>query len=153
MINSRRLDDLDPLVRPICDRHIQLCTAAGIELLITSTYRDIESQNALYTLGRTLPGSRVTNAQGGQSWHNFRCAWDVVPLIHGKCVWTAYQTQSNILTPLWQSVVDLGKQAGAEAGADWTGKLVDVAHFQVTSRMKLTKARRRFDETGSIFRA
>jgi len=39
-------------------------------------------------------------------------AWDVVPLVGGKCVWD----EKN---PLWKDVIGFGKQAGAQAGADW----------------------------------
>lgn len=40
--------------------------------------RTIDEQNALYSQGRTAPGKRVTNAKGGQSWHNFGLAVDLV---------------------------------------------------------------------------
>ena len=65
----------------------------------------------------------MTNAKPGHSWHNFKVAWDVVPAIAGKPVW-------DKKSPLWQEVIALGKQAGAEAGADWI-KFRDMPHFQI----------------------
>ena len=87
MISSRSLDDLIPQARVRVDKLIEICKAAGIDLLVTSTYRDNESQDALYAQGRTQPGKIVTKAKAGQSFHNYRCAVDVVPLINGKPVW------------------------------------------------------------------
>ncbi len=151
MINSRSLADLDPLVREICNRHLAACTAAGIELLVTSTYRDFESQTALYAIGRTIEVKRrkVTHAKAGESWHNFRAAYDVVPLINGKPVW-------NASDPLWNEVVVLGKAAGAEAGADWPLAKRDLPHFQcrpTINGLHITtdEALARFKAHGTVF--
>ena len=123
MIDSRKLEDLSPEAALVCKRHIDGCAAAGIDLIITSTHRDIEKQDQLYLVGR-LPGDlrkKVTNAKGGESWHQFKCAWDVVPVIGGKCVWDDEH--------LWKRVVDIGVAIGAEAGALWK-TFPDRPHFQ-----------------------
>lgn len=39
---------------------------------ITCTYRSNDEQDALYAVGRTKPGKPVTNAQAGQSPHNYQ---------------------------------------------------------------------------------
>lgn len=150
MINSRSLADLDPAVRIVCNEHLSLCHAAGIELIVTSTYRDYAAQEYLYSIGRTIEKERrkVTNAKAGKSWHNYRVAYDVVPIVSGKPVW-------NARDPIWQEVVKLGKQAGAEAGADWK-TFPDLPHFQKTPTMNgapitLAEARTRFDSEGTIF--
>lgn len=144
MINSREISDLDPLVQPVCRRHIALCDAAGIELLITSTYRDYASQDDLYSIGRTKDVGRkpVTNARAGKSWHNFKTAYDVVPLVGGKAQWNS---------PLWKEIIALGKRAGAEAGAEWK-TFPDKPHFQYKpAGMTLTQARTAFDAQGTVF--
>ena len=87
MINSRDINDLLPEVKTKVEHFVALCEDNGIDLLITSTYRDHESQDALYAQGRTTKGFIVTNAKGGDSYHNYRCAIDVVPLINGKPEW------------------------------------------------------------------
>ena len=123
MISSRSLDDLIPQARVRVDKLIEVCKAAGIDLLVTSTYRDNESQDALYAQGRTQPGKIVTKAKAGQSFHNYRCAVDVVPLINGKPVWDD--------TMLWSQIGGLGKQVGLEWAGDWQ-TFKEYPHFQYT---------------------
>lgn len=131
MINSRNLGELHPPVRERVQRFIDACRDEGIDLLITSTYRDHESQNALYAQGRTKPGKIVTNAKGGQSFHNHRCAVDVVPLINGKPNW-------NTKDPVWPKIGALGKAAGLEWAGDWV-KFKEMAHFQYTGGLTLAQ--------------
>ena len=152
MVNSRSLADLDPQARTVCNAHLDLCRAAGIELLVTSTWRDYEAQDGLYAIGRTVQKERrvVTNAKAGHSWHNFKCAWDVVPVVSGKPVW-------DDKDPVWRRVIQLGKEAGAEAGAEWTS-FPDLPHFQVrpldvSTRITIEEAKVRYDLAGTIFRA
>jgi len=66
MINSRSLDDLLPKVKTLAESFIAECANQKIDVLITSTYRDIESQNALYDQGRTTKGKIVTMKSGGK---------------------------------------------------------------------------------------
>ena len=87
MINSRDVHDLLPRVQAKCTAFIAACKAEGVDVLITSTYRDNESQNALYAQGRTAPGKIITNAAAGKSFHNYRVAFDFVPLVNGKAIW------------------------------------------------------------------
>lgn len=53
MINSRKIEDLTPAVAEKCRAFVAECAAQGIDVLITSTYRDFESQAALFAKGRT----------------------------------------------------------------------------------------------------
>jgi peptidoglycan L-alanyl-D-glutamate endopeptidase CwlK len=110
---------------------IKDCNAAGIDLLVTSTYRDNASQEALYAQGRTKPGKIVTNARAGQSFHNYRCAFDVVPLRHGKPVWDSKD-------PVWQIIGQIGKQCGLEWAGDWK-RFKEFPHFQYTGGLTLAK--------------
>ena len=123
MINSRSLDELIPQAHVRADKLIELCKAAGIDLLVTSTYRDNELQDALYAQGRTKPGKIVTKAKGGQSFHNYRCAFDVMPIVNGKPVWED--------SDLWQQIGRLGKQIGLEWAGDWV-TFKEYPHFQYT---------------------
>ena len=52
-----------------------------VRLRITHTYRSIQEQNELYAIGRTIKGNKVTNAKGGQSYHNYGLAFDIVILL------------------------------------------------------------------------
>ena len=131
MINSRKLEDLLPQVRSRVEAFLKAADEAGIDLLVTSTYRDNASQDALYAQGRTAPGKVVTNAKAGQSFHNHRCAVDVVPLRNGKPVW-------DTKDPVWQTVGRLGKAAGLEWAGDWK-RFKEFPHFQYTGGLTLAQ--------------
>lgn len=131
MINSRSLDDLLPAVKERVERFIASAKAVGIDLLVTSTYRDNESQNALYAQGRTTAGRIVTNAKAGQSFHNYRCAVDVVPIVNGKPRWDAKDE-------VWQTIGKLGKAEGLEWAGDWK-RFKEYPHFQYTGGLNLAQ--------------
>ena len=95
MISSRKLEDLNPKVRTLAEQFIKACDKAGIDVLIYCTYRDNEMQNYLYSQGRTVKGKIVTNAKAGDSWHNWRCACDFVPMIGGKPQWSNTKLYKN----------------------------------------------------------
>ena len=48
----------------------------------THTLRTFAEQDALYAQGRTKAGSIVTKARGGQSYHNYGLAIDIVLLVN-----------------------------------------------------------------------
>lgn len=127
MINSRKIEDLHPHVASLCRKFIEQCKEAGVEVLVTSTYRDHESQNALYAQGRTAPGKIVTKAKGGQSFHNWKVAFDVVPLVNGKAIWND--------EGLWRKIGQIGQEVGLEWGGNW--KFQDKPHFQYTGGLTL----------------
>ena len=131
MINSRDINELLPEVKNRVEHFIALCEDNHIDLLITSTYRDFESQDALYAQGRTTKGFIVTNAKAGESYHNYRCAVDVVPLVGGKPLW-------DTNNPIWESVAMLGKQAGLEWAGDWKS-FKEMAHFQYTGGLTIAQ--------------
>ena len=132
MINSRKIDDLHPYVAKLCRAFVAACKKDGIDILITSTWRDNESQNALYAQGRTKPGKKVTNAKAGQSFHNYKLAFDFVPIVNGKAQWNDLATF---------------KRAGAigeRLGLDWAGRWVsfkELAHLQWSGGLSLAQLR------------
>lgn len=125
---SRDIADLLPPVKTRAEALLKTAKDAGIDLIITSTYRSNEEQAALYAQGRTKPGLVVTNARPGESWHNWRCAFDVVPIRNGKAVWNTTGPDGD----LWRKVGELGESVGLEWAGRWTGKLREMAHFQYT---------------------
>lgn len=127
-MSSRSIEDLDDSTRRMAVVHKQLCAAEGVELLIYCTKRSNVEQDALYAIGRTVPGKIVTNARAGQSAHNpdaegYAHAYDCCPMIAGKPMWDARH-------PAWATVIKCGEEAGLVASARWTGKLRETAHFQ-----------------------
>lgn len=128
MLNSRKIEDLHPKVAAMCREFIIKCDEQGIDILITSTYRDIESQNELYAQGRSKPGKIVTKAKGGQSFHNWRVAFDFVPLLNGKPAWND--------TALFTRCGEIGESVGLEWAGRWV-RFKELAHFQYTNGLKL----------------
>lgn len=128
MINSRKLEDLNPKVRVLCEKFIEKCKSQNIDILITSTYRDGASQDALYAQGRTTAGKIVTNARAGQSYHNWRVAFDFVPLVHGKAQW------SDVAT--FTKCGEIAESVGLEWAGRWK-KFKELAHCQYTGGLKL----------------
>jgi peptidoglycan L-alanyl-D-glutamate endopeptidase CwlK len=129
MINSRSLDDLNPKVKTLCEQFIASCDAVGIDVIITSTYRDLESQAALYAQGRTTKGNIVTNAKAGQSFHNYRVAFDFVPVVGGKCIWNDIG--------LFTKCGRIGESLGLEWAGSWAGKFKEYAHCQFSGGLTL----------------
>lgn len=136
MINSRKITDLHPRVAQMATQFITECEKRGIDLLVTSTYRDAESQDTLYAQGRTTPGKIVTKAKAGQSWHNWRVAFDVVPLRAGKPVWGT----SGLDGKLWETVGTIGESCGLEWAGRWK-TFKEYAHFQYTGGLTLADFR------------
>lgn len=130
MISSRSLDDLHPKVKTLAEQFKASCLHIGYDVLIYCTYRDIEAQNVLYAQGRTTKGHIVTNARGGQSFHNWRVAFDFVPMVHGKPAWgdsVAYAKCGSVAEAL-----------GLEWAGRWSGKLRETAHCQFTGGLTLS---------------
>lgn len=125
MITSRSLNDLLPPVKERAERLIAQCKEAGIDLLVTCTYRDFEAQTRLYAQGRGLPGQIVTWARAGDSWHNWQRAFDVVPIRNGKPVWSTRGEDGKV----WAKVGAIGTSLGLEWGGSWE-RHPDYPHFQ-----------------------
>ena len=88
-----------------------------IKVLFTWGYRSIEQQNALYAIGRTKPGSIVTKARGGYSWHNYGLAADYAFVINGKVTWDGP----------WKTFGKIARQCGRSGAGTgearlWTGR-------------------------------
>jgi peptidoglycan L-alanyl-D-glutamate endopeptidase CwlK len=130
MISSRNIDDLDPRVAKKCFDFISACDEHCIDVIITSTYRDKESQDALYAQGRTAPGHIVTNARGGYSFHNYRLAFDFCPIVNGKPQWNDIE--------LFKKCGELGKLLGLDYAGDWVS-FREYAHLQFTNGLSLTE--------------
>src|ERR1043166_2374893 len=95
-IHKRALDILVPFT--------ELLQSAKFEndsiLVPLSGYRDPEEQAALYRVGRTLPGSIITNSVPLQSYHNYGLAVDYA-LWNGKYGLGFCSPPQPELSPAW----------------------------------------------------
>lgn len=140
MISSRDLNDLHPKVKQLAEKFIDECHKQNIDILITSTYRDNESQNALYAIGRTIKGANprllkpkgniVTNAKAGQSFHNYKLAFDFVPIVNGKPDWNNLKT--------FEKCGKIAESIGLEWAGRWKG-FKELAHCQYTEGLTLAE--------------
>lgn len=130
-ISLARLNLLHPLIREDAIKAYQEAveqTPVGVHPFITQTVRSFQESDYMYQQGRTRPGSIISYAKGGQSYHNYGLALDFVNLIGGKMVWPKRPEQDEN----WMTVVNIFKKYGFEAGIDWKGKKRDAPHFQKT---------------------
>jgi peptidoglycan L-alanyl-D-glutamate endopeptidase CwlK len=128
---SRSLDDLEPGTRARAERFLAACADAGLDILIYCTHRSHAEQDALYSKGRSQPGPIVTNARGGQSWHNWRRAFDFVPMIGGKPQWNDRE--------LYRRAGIIAEQCDLEWAGRWNGTLRETAHCQYRGGVTLAQ--------------
>lgn len=119
--SERNIATLLPQVQPIARALVQKAHLCGISIKVIDGLRTYEEQNELYAQGRTKPGEIVTNAQGGQSNHNFGIAFDI-----GVFDGSKYLKES----PKYKAVGALGIDLGLEWGGNWK-TIVDEPHFQL----------------------
>lgn len=136
VLNEQRLAKVHPAVATRARAMVELLAQSGIEILITQGLRTWEEQDALYAKGRSIPpiGQKfiVTKAKGGQSFHNFGLAVDIVVLDSiGKADWDTSH-------PGWKAAAKAGKSLGLEWGGDWKS-FKDLPHFQYTAGFNLQK--------------
>lgn len=107
--------------------------------------RTFKEQDELYAQGRTKlfdsKGNRlgkVTNAKGGQSYHNFGLAVDIVLLVDKdkngtfeSASWEDAIDFDNDSKPDWMEVVDIFKKYGWRWGGEFKS-LKDKPHFEKT---------------------
>lgn len=130
---SRSLSDLEPVVQTKAQKFLDLCKETGLDILIYCTYRSGGEQDELYEQGRTTPGEIVTNARAGESLHNWRLAFDFVPLVAGKPAWKN--------KALYLKAGLIAESVGLEWAGRWTGKLRETAHCQFTNGLTLAQLR------------
>lgn len=125
------INKLHPEIRQLAINFLASAKLAGIDLRITFGIRTFDEQEKLYNQqhdGVDNDGDgvvdnateHVTNAQPGQSFHNYGLAIDVIPFVEGKPDWK---------TKLWPKISELGKAQGFSWGGDWKS-FKDLPHFE-----------------------
>lgn len=123
--------ELHPIVKERSDQLVQQAAKIGIVVLITDGFRSIEEQNTIYEQGRTAEGNIVTNAKGGESYHNYGLAIDfALKTPSGDVIWDHQYDRNQNGKSDWSEVVKIAKSLGFEWGGDWKG-FKDYPHFQM----------------------
>lgn len=117
----------------------------GVSIRFAQVYRTFEQQEALYAKGRTAPGNKVTNARGGQSYHNYGLAVDIVLLLPGRKVsWDRTLDLDGDGMSDWSEVVHVFKSYGWSWGGDWRS-FKDYPHFEKSFGLKVHELKKRYE--------
>jgi peptidoglycan L-alanyl-D-glutamate endopeptidase CwlK len=153
-LTLQRIELLHPSVRQEAKEiYEEICERLNGRVLcrFAFTLRTFAEQDELYAQGRTKAGAIVTKAKGGQSWHNYGLAIDIV-MLHDKDDNGTNETASwgNKIdfdgdgVADWLEVVYVFKLFGWEWGGDWVN-FKDTPHFQKTFGLTIAEAKKRFE--------
>lgn len=122
-LTSRDISSLNLKVAAMAKKFLDLTREYNLDIRITDAFRSWSEQDELYAQGRWEPGNIVTNARGGESYHNWGLAFDAAPVENGVIT---YDDEEK-----FKLMGRLGQQAGLEWGGTFK-KIRDYPHFQYT---------------------
>lgn len=151
-MSDRDLSHLTPALAELCQKHLDACKAAGLDVFVTFTRRTLEEQMALFAQGRheldlvnefrktagMLPITAAENAHcvtwTMSSKHlpgpdGLARAYDVAIRDGAGVEWNAKADGNHNGYPDYLEVANLGKALGLECGYFWHQQ--DAAHFQI----------------------
>jgi peptidoglycan LD-endopeptidase CwlK len=135
-------DGLHPTVALKRDELVGLAGDQGIHVVITADFRSFEEQDRLYEQGRSTEGNIVTNAKGGESYHNYGLAIDFALMtIDGQVVWDMEYDGNGNGQADWMEVVAIAKDLGFSWGGDWRS-FKDYPHFEMNFGLSISELKR-----------
>lgn len=130
---ERAISELTTVAQTAVKLLFQECSKLGIKIFVTETYRSQARQDYLYSLGRTVKGSKVTWTKNSR--HTSRLAWDV-----GASVTDSNKDIYNT------SVIKKAGEVAMKLGITWGGQpswvkagATDYPHFEVPTTWKIPK--------------
>ncbi|MFS0872691.1 M15 family metallopeptidase [Paenibacillus xylanilyticus] len=133
---------LHPVVAESEELLVRKAARRGIEVVITHGYRSIEEQDELFNQGRSNAGNIVTNARGGESYHNYGLAIDfALRTPDGDVVWDMERDDNGNGQADWIEVVDMAKELGFTWGGDWAN-FPDYPHLQMDFGLSINELKR-----------
>lgn len=136
MIISRDKTLLFPLFAAQLREFDTRLAAAGLPFYCFMALRTFQDQDDLYAQGRTGPGQIVTNAKGGDSFHNYGLGADYV--LDGQLHKPGIQWSWDIKADLnadgrndWMQMGEIAETCGLEWGGRWK-RFPDLPHVQNT---------------------
>lgn len=115
-MSSRKIEDLVPQLQEKYRLFAAKMADAGLDFIVTCTYRPQVEQNALYAQGRTSPGPIVTWTRNSR--HKNRRAFDFAIIKHGKPVWDIAADTNSDGHPDY----DEAGQIAESCGLKWGGR-------------------------------
>lgn len=147
---EKNLETLDPKAqikfRAFIAQAQTIASNMGYKYIAISGNRSYKQQDALYAKGRTTKGSKVTNAKGGYSNHNFGIALDF-----GVFNSTEYldATSPKEAHKVHASVAQVAEEHGIEWGGNWRS-FKDTPHYQIKTGLTNKQKRKLMKEKGGI---
>ena len=132
----QKLDLLDARFKPLAGLLLEAGYAVGLNPQVSCGFRSGAEQDLLYSIGRTKPVKKVTNAKAGESAHNYGVAVDIFFL---KADNTA-SFEEKLYKKLWAAAVEVGLD---KKGLSWSGNWVtfkETAHFELTGWKEIKHA-------------
>lgn len=120
--SSSDISSLHPHVAALAWQFLELTRKNHMDVRIYAAFRSWDEEDRLFAQGRWEPGSIVTNARGGDSYHNWGLAFDAAPYENGKI---------STNKELFMRMGHLGEQVGLQWGGTFKS-IVDYPHFQYT---------------------
>jgi peptidoglycan L-alanyl-D-glutamate endopeptidase CwlK len=120
--SSNDLSSLNPHVALLARKLLELTRANYLNVRIKKAFRSWAEQDQLFAQGRWVQGNVVTNARGGDSYHNWGLAFDAAPYENAKI---SNDTEKFIRMGY------LGQQVGLQWGGTFKS-ILDYPHFQYT---------------------
>lgn len=120
---SRKLSDLTPELKEICEEFKEQCAEAGIDVLVYCTWRGEEEQNKAFAEGKSklkYPKSKhnCVDSEGNPASRAFDC----VPTKGNLLLWSDAQKYAKM--------GEIGRGLGLRWGGEFRG-LVDKPHFEM----------------------
>jgi peptidoglycan L-alanyl-D-glutamate endopeptidase CwlK len=118
----------------------------GCDYVMIEGHRTWEEQDALFAQGRTIKGTRVTNAKGGQSNHNFGIAADF-GVFSGK----VYLDDADPAraAKVHKACSEHAAACGLEWGGSWKS-FKDAPHYEVATGLSMMQKRNVYKARGSV---
>ncbi len=129
---SRDKTLLHPELQEIAIEFEEKCKKAGLNVLITETFRTKQEQEALYAKGRTAPGNIVTNCKYPSSPHCWGVAFDFCRNVRGR----EYDDSDGF----FKRCGEIGKSLGLFWGGDFRS-FVDKPHLELTKYLPNNSAK------------
>ena len=124
---SRKIEDLLPEAQEKFREFAGKMAEAGIPFMLTCTYRSQDEQNALWRIGRSEPGRKVTWTR--KSRHTVRTAFDIAILKDGKPCWDVKASVNENDVPDYFEAGQIGEACGLTWGGRW--RTPDFPHFEL----------------------